>query len=148
MSTAKKFVRRATPTGATTKAVNAGTAAPAKRPGRSLRAFRLGEGAPSPAELSRELDEYVQVLLGRETPPIDNGVMTLMEYANAVYSRAQEINMKLQHLERDGHVTKGSSLYKFRTGELRTFIELSHRAAELGSRRVTYAQMEWEAKHG
>src|SRR4051794_38556200 len=31
-----------------------------------------------------ELDEYVSVLLGYKPPPIDNGVMTLQEYANAV----------------------------------------------------------------
>jgi hypothetical protein len=36
---------------------------------------------------------------------------------------------------------RGSALYKFRTGELRSFIELSKRASELGSRRLTQEQL-------
>lgn len=88
------------------------------------------------------------MLLGRVDPPIDNGILTLQEYANAVYSRGQEINMLIQSLERDGHVTKGSNMYKFRTGELRTFIELAQRAADLGSRRLTQAQMLYDERHG
>jgi hypothetical protein len=36
---------------------------------------------------------------------------------------------------------RGSPLYKFRTGELRSFIELSKKCAELGSRRLTQEQL-------
>jgi hypothetical protein len=67
--------------------------------------------------------------------------MTMMEYANAVYSRSLEITMMLQRAEADGQVLKGSKHYKFRTGELRTF-------TELGSRRVTMARMEYDLSHG
>ena len=95
-----------------------------------------------------ELDEYIEVLLGRQTPPIENGELTLMEYSNAVYSRAMELTMMIQRAESDGQVLKGSRYYKFRTGELRTFTELALRAIDLGSRRVTWAQMEYSMQHG
>lgn len=77
------------------------------------------------------------ILLGREEPPIQSGVLTLMEVADGYYSRAAEITMLIQKLEREGRVAKGSELYRFRTGELRTFMELTKRAADLGSRRLT-----------
>jgi hypothetical protein len=92
--------------------------------------------------MREELDEYTSVLLGREEPPISNGVLTLMEYANAVYSRGMELTMKIQRAEADGTVLKGSKFYKFRTGELRSFVEMAAKAIELGSRRVTAAKME------
>lgn len=101
---------------------------------------------PSLSELRQELSEYVEVLLGRVPAPIDNGVMTLMEYANSVYSRAMEINMALLHGESNGAIVKNSQPYKFRTGELRSFIELAKGAQDLGSRRLTAAQMALEMR--
>jgi hypothetical protein len=94
--------------------------------------------------LRQEIDEYTSVLLGRVEPPIHNGVLTLMEYANAVYSRAMELTIKIQREETEGTVLKGSKYYRFRTGELRSFIEMASKAIELGSRRVTQAKMENE----
>lgn len=98
--------------------------------------------------LRNELDGYLEVLLGHEKSPIDNGVLTLMEYANAVFSRGKEIEYRILRAEAQGAITKGSGWYKFRTGELRAFCEIALRAAELGSRRLTQAQMEYEARHG
>lgn len=98
--------------------------------------------------MRQELDEYISVLMGRSEPPIDNGELTLMEYSNAVYSRALELTMMIQRAETDGQVLKGSKYYKFRTGELRSFTELALRAIDLGSRRVTWAQMEYSMQHG
>ena len=95
-----------------------------------------------------EIDEYVSVLLGREDPPLDRGELTLIEYANAVYSRGMELTMLLQRAESDGHITKGSKQYKFRTGELRNFCELAQRAIDLGSRRLTAAKMEYDMNLG
>ena len=92
--------------------------------------------------MREEIDEYTAVLLGREEPPISSGVLTLMEYANAVYSRGMELTMKIQRAEVEGTVLKGSKFYKFRTGELRSFVEMAAKAIELGSRRVTVAKME------
>lgn len=114
----------------------------------SLRSFRINSGIPPLPDLRSELDEYVEVLMGRKTPPIDNDEMTLMEYANAVYSRAMELTMVLQRAESDGTVLKGSKYYKFRTGELRSFTELAVRCIELGSRRVTKAQLDYSMTNG
>lgn len=86
------------------------------------------------------------VLMGRQQPPIDNGVMTLMEVADAYFSRAKEMEQIIHRHEADGVVLKNSKHYKFRTGELRSFIELVKSAVELGSRRVTAARLEYDMK--
>lgn len=114
-----------------------------------LRAVPLGEGVPSITSMVEELQDMTDVLLGREQPPIDAGHLTLMEVADAYFARASELTMLLQQAEREGTVTKGSAHYKFRTGELRTFLELARRASELGSRRLTEEQLLWEMQqHG
>ena len=118
------------------------------RPLNSVRHFRLGDGIPTVDEMRDELREYTGVLMGREEPPVPNSVLTLMEYANAVYSRGMELTMWLQRAETDGVVLKGSQRYKFRTGELRTFCEMASKAIELGSRRVTAAQLEADLSKG
>ncbi len=110
-----------------------------------LRAVPLGQGVPELADLVAELDDMTAVLLGREEPPIDAGYLTLYEVADAYYARAAEITTMLQRQEREGVVTRGSNHYKFRTGELRTFMEMAKRAADLGSRRITYENMILEA---
>jgi hypothetical protein len=113
-----------------------------------IRSVRINSGLPAITEIRAELDEYIEVLLGRTPPPIDNEEMTMMEYANAVYSRAMEITMMIQRAESDGAVLKNSKYYRFRTGELRSFTELSARCIELGSRRVTWAQIDYNMTHG
>ena len=114
-----------------------------------LRAIQLGSGVPPLTSLVEELQDMTDVLLGREQPPIDAGHLTLMEVADAYFARASEITMLLQQAEREGTVTRGSAHYKFRTGELRTFLEMAKRAADLGSRRLTEEQLYWEmVMHG
>ena len=118
-----------------------------KKPGEGLRlrAVKLGDGAPSIPEMQNELLDMTDILLGRVDPPV-KGLMGLMETADAFYARAAEMTMLLQQAEREGTITRGSSHYKFRTGELRTFMEMAKRASELGSRRITYEQMRGEAE--
>lgn len=113
-----------------------------------LRSFKINSGIPPLSELRNEIDEYIEVLLGRVSPPIDNDEMTMMEYANAVYSRAMELTILLQRAESEGTILKGTKYYKFRTGELRSFTELASRCIELGSRRVTKAQLDYSMTHG
>jgi hypothetical protein len=105
-------------------------------------------GLPSLQEIRDEIDDMREVLMGRTLSPHDNGVNSLQETANAYYSRCAELTLLIQRAEVDGYVTKGSALYKTRTGELRTFMELCHRATDVGSRRLTLAQLEWQARHG
>lgn len=110
-----------------------------------LRAVPLGQGVPSLTAMQSEIQDMTDVLLGRVEPPIDSGHLTLYEVADAYYARAAELTMLLQKSEREGQIVKGSAHYKFRTGELRTFMEMSKRAADLGSRRLTYESLMMEA---
>ena len=96
----------------------------------------------------RELQCHVDILLGRVEPPIDAGVMTLMELAEAYHARAKEMEMEIHDAERQGAVTRGSGAYKFRTGKLRSFTELASKTIELGSRRVTYQQYLMREREG
>lgn len=91
--------------------------------------------------MRREIDEYVAVLLGHETPPIDAGILTLMECAEAYHARAKAIEMELLELEAEGAILRGSRPYRFRVGYLRSFIEMCAKSIDLGSRRLTHMQM-------
>lgn len=93
-------------------------------------------------ELEEELLGYWNILNGKEKPPYDTGVTTLMEFAQQVYARAMFVQYQILQMERDGTVSKNTPLYKFRTGELRTFVEVAKSSYELGSRRLTKAQMD------
>lgn len=97
----------------------------------------LGEGIPSVEELQDELLEYTDVLLGRVDPPIDSPYLSLMEISAAYHARALEMEMLIHYEEQQKRVIRGHPLYKFRTGQLRSFIEMSKRLADLGSRRLT-----------
>lgn len=114
-----------------------------------LRAFHVLEGVPALPDMREELQDMTDVLLGRAEPPINMGIGTLMEVADAYFARASELTMLLQEGEATGTITRGSAHYKFRTGELRTFAEMAKRAADLGSRRVTVEQLRFEQEtHG
>jgi hypothetical protein len=108
---------------------------------RRVREVPLAIGLATLEELSEELFGYTDVLLGRVEPPIDAGVLTLMEVVNAYLSRAYEVEMLILSAERNREIMKSSAYVKFRTGELRSFIELARKTQELGSRRLTQAMM-------
>lgn len=122
---------------------------PAKRkPTRTLRerlrVNHMGEGLPAIPQMKNELIDYMNVLMGRKDSPIPNGTMSLMEVADSYFARASELTFLIQAAEREGTVPRGSAYYKFRTGELRTFMEMAKRASDLGSRRITEEQMNLE----
>ena len=106
----------------------------------------LALGMPTLEELEEEFFGYVDVLLGRQEPPIDIGVLTLMEVSNAYLSRGIEVEMMILAAERNRDILRSNPYSKFRTGELRSFIELAKKAQELGSRRLTQAQLLAEAE--
>lgn len=92
--------------------------------------------------MTHELDQYRSVLFGRKPLPEGisvNHIEALLEYASTVFARSKEMEMLIHRGERDGTIMKGGSHYRFRTGELRAFQEISKSSAELGSRRVTLA---------
>jgi hypothetical protein len=97
----------------------------------------LSQSVKSLRGLEAELEEYWNILLLRQPYPIDNGVLSLMETAVAIYTRCCEITAALQEAEYNGSVPKGSHFYKFRTGPLRSLTEASSRCIDMGSRRIT-----------
>ena len=109
--------------------------------GQRLTEVQTALGLPDVDDLWKEIHGYMDVLLGREESPIDSPYLNLLEVSTAYYCRAQEIDALIHAGEREGVIAKGSPYYKFRTGELRSFIELSRRSAELGSRRLTQEQL-------
>lgn len=109
--------------------------------GRKLTDVPVSLGLPSVDELWEELQTMTDVILGRQQSPIESPYLALAEVATAYHCRAQEMDMLIHAGERDGVIVKGSPYYRFRTGELRSFLELSKRAAELGSRRLTQEQL-------
>jgi hypothetical protein len=111
---------------------------------RHARAVPLGEGIPNITVMREELADMKDVLLGRKPFPIEQGDLTLMEVADAYYARAAEMTMLIQQAEADGFVAKNTAQYKFRTGELRTFMEMAKRSADLGSRRLTQATLRFD----
>lgn len=109
--------------------------------GRRLIDIEVGLGLPPVEDLWTEIKGYMDVILGRKDAEMVSPYLGLAEAATAYYCRAQEIDALIHAGEREGVILRGSALYKFRTGELRSFIELSKRAAELGSRRLTQEQL-------
>lgn len=105
--------------------------------GRRLTDVPVGIGLPSVDELIEELLEYADVLLGRVDPPVESPYLDMMEVATAYYARAQEIDMMIHSAEQKRDVIRGAPHYKFRTGQLRAFLEMSKKMADLGSRRLT-----------
>jgi len=101
------------------------------------------EGLPSVEELHDELLGSANIILGRADPPmeIDGFYLDLMEVAAAYYARAKEIDMLIHWEEQNRRVIRGSPYYKFRTGQLRSFIEMAKMMAELGSRRLTQERL-------
>lgn len=86
----------------------------------------------------------IDVLKGHKPSPVDMGLITLHEVADAFYSRAAEITARIQYAELLGRVKRGSPEYKFRTGPLRTFMAMCQGASALGSRRITEAELRFE----
>lgn len=109
-------------------------------PHQTLRSFKIGEGLPTPHEISAELEEMRDVLMGRKPSPV-RGILALMEVADAYFARACELEQLILEAVREGHITKSSAYQQIRTQEIRSFKELAKSAAELGSRRVTVEQM-------
>lgn len=105
--------------------------------GRRLTEVGVGEGLPDIERLYDELLSYTDVLLGRTDPDVQSPYLTLMEISSAYYARALEIEMMIHTEEQARRVVRGSPLNKFRTGQLRSFIEMAKRMADLGSRRLT-----------
>lgn len=109
--------------------------------GKRLTDIPLPPGLPSYDDLMTEFLHYARVLAGHEDAPVNSPYLQLMEVAVAYYSRACEVEMLILEGEQSEAITKGSEYYRFRTGQLRTFKEMSKLCADLGSRRLTQEQL-------
>ena len=105
--------------------------------GHRLTSVPLPEGLPEYEAIVEELRGYCEVLLGRVEPPIQSPYLGLAEVAAAYYARAREIEMMIYDGELSGAIEKGSTYYRLRTGQLNSFIEMSKRMYDLGSRRLS-----------
>lgn len=103
-----------------------------------VRQFRLGQGLPSTEAIRKELKGYKRVLMGFEDPPIQRGVMTLMEVAEGYYSRACDIEQEILEAQQEGRIPKTGEWNTLRTQEIRSYKDLFKSATELGSRRLTF----------
>lgn len=115
--------------------------------GQKLTEVPLGTHLPSPDEIKDELLGYCDVLLGRTAPPVDSPYLALAEIATAYYARACELDMLIHEEERSGRVIRGHAYYRVRTGALRSFLEMSKKMADLGSRRLTQEQLLYQARY-
>lgn len=110
--------------------------------GRRLTDVPVEEGLTvDPDVLADELLGYVDVLLARADAPVDSPYLDLQECATAYLSRALEMEMLIHNLERNRKIVRGHPLMKFRTGSLRSFIEMAKKMADLGSRRLSAEQL-------
>ena len=117
--------------------------APDRSFGHRLTDVETIEGLPPVEELQEELTGYLNVLMGRSDPPLqlDGFYLDLMEVAAVYYARAKEIDMLIHWEEQNRRVIRGSAYYKFRTGQLRSFMEAAKMMADLGSRRLTQERL-------
>lgn len=114
--------------------------------GQRLNTVPVIEGLPHIDLLHDEFIGYVDVLLGRKDAPVESPYLQLAEVATAYYARALEVDMLIHAGERNGDIHRGSPYYRFRTGELRAFIDMSKKCAELGSRRLSQESLLYQQR--
>lgn len=115
--------------------------------GTRLTEVPVPDGLPTPEEIQDELLEYCDILLGRVEPPVQSPYLDLCEIASAYFARASELDILIHWEEQHQRVMRGHPLYKIRTGQLRTFMDMAKRMADLGSRRLTQEQLLQEQRY-
>lgn len=123
--------------------------APTGRFSHRLTDVPVGSGLPPIDQLQEEFLDYANIMLGRADPPteIDGYYLDLMEVAAAYYARAKEVDMLIHFEEQNRRVIRGSPHYRFRTGQLRTFMEMAKVMADLGSRRLSQEKLLQEQRY-
>jgi hypothetical protein len=113
--------------------------------GGRLRAFDIPGGLPTVAEMREEVQDMLDVLAGRKAPPIDVGLHTMQEVADGYFARGAEWVVLIYDMEDEfDDLPKNNEYTKFRTRQLRQFLEVCKKASELGSRRLTAEQIRLE----
>lgn len=115
--------------------------------GQRLTDVEVDAGLPTAEEIQDELLYYCDVLLGRQMPKIQSPYLELCEIASAYYARASELDILIHWEEQQQRVMRGHPLYKMRTGQLRTFMDMAKKMADLGSRRLTQESLLYEQRY-
>jgi hypothetical protein len=107
----------------------------------------MAEGLPALSVLEAEVMDMWDVLLGREPSPVnERRTDAMLEVANAYFARASEIAALILKAEREGNLVASSGYSRFRKGELRLFMDVATKTADMGSRRITMKSLQMEAE--
>lgn len=116
--------------------------------GHRLMDVKLPDGLEPYDEMMDELLDMTRVLKGAADAPVSSPYLSLMEVATAYLARAYEIEMLIHAGEHGGQIERGDDLYKFRTGPLRSFIDMARKMTDLGSRRLSQEALLSEQRRG
>lgn len=110
----------------------------------------IGHGLPTLEECNAELNQYSEHLRTFYAEddvhiPITN-LLDLLEVATAYLARAYEIERLLHQREQVHSLPRGCQEQRFRTGALESFISQAKILRDLGSRRLSYAQLRHDSE--
>lgn len=107
----------------------------------------LGHGLPDLEECFDELTGYAVDLARYYDPDIPIGAtLDLLEVASAYLARAFDIERQLYQREQTHSLPRGCPEQRFRTGALESFIAQAKVCRDLGSRRLSFAQLRYDSE--
>ena len=107
----------------------------------------LGAGLPVLAKCYEELTIYAEHLATFVDPDVPVGnTLDLLEVSSAYLSRALDIERRLHQREQILGLPRGCDEQRFRTGALESFIAQAKVLRDLGSRRLSFAQLRYDSE--
>ncbi len=101
---------------------------------------------PDVNDWADELEQMELVLMLKLPLPVDDPRVGLLVTAGSYHTRASSMKRTIQRLEREGTISRSHDLVKFRTGELRTFMEMASKVFDSASRALTAAKLAFDEK--
>ena len=109
--------------------------------------IHLGHGLPTLEECFDELTGYATDLARYYDPEIPFGnTNDLLEVASAYLARAYDLERLLHQREQVHKLPRGCPEQRFRTGALESFICQAKVLRDLGSRRLSFAQLRYDSE--
>lgn len=107
----------------------------------------IGHGLPTLNEAFDELTQYAEHLATFYDPEVPIGnTLDLLEVASAYLARAFDIERRLHQREQLLGLPRGCPEQRFRTGALESFISQAKVLRDLGSRRLSFAQLRHDSE--
>lgn len=107
----------------------------------------LGAGLPTLEACFDELTGYAEHLLTFVGDDVPLGkTMDLLEVASAYLARAYDLERRIYQREQTLTLARGSAEQRFRTGALESFICQAKVLRDLGSRRLSFAQLRYDSE--